>query len=153
RSLISSMFLFGVLVIGPAAFAQSPPLANSALQQMQAIANDKSSWNEAQQKLEPKLLYAARAAKGLPQVPGAQQLPQLYSNDLVNAAGQVRVDISTTDATGLTGVIQSLGGTVISSFPQYEAVRASLPVTALENLAANASVKSVRTADDGVGNK
>ena len=42
---------------------------------------------------------------------------------------------------------------MISSFPQYNAVRASLPVTALESLAAIPSVKSIRPADVPVNNR
>lgn len=123
-------------------------MSPQVFQQIQAIANDKAQRTPAQRKLGSDLIYAARAANGLPAVQGADalQLPPLYDRNIVDAGGSVLVDISTTDADALAGPIQQLGGSVMSSFPQYNFVRAKLPVTVLEALAANPSVRSIRTA-------
>src|SRR5262245_6837249 len=138
-------------------FAQDPPsgMSPEVAQQIQAIAIEKQQRTEAQKKIEPALLYAAREARGLPQFPNAPglRLPQLSASSAVDVDGQVLVDITTTGASALTEQIRSLGGSVISSLPDYNAVRAKLPITALENLAASPLVKSIKTAQEPVTNR
>lgn len=124
-------------------------MSPQVFQQIQAIANDKSQMTPAQKKLGSGLLQASQAANG--QSSGAAA--QLYDRNIVDAGGNVLVDIATTDAAGLAGPIQQLGGSVVSSFPQYNAVRARLPVTALETLAGNPSVRSIRGAEFPVNNR
>ena len=147
----SGTLAFMAVIFCAPAFAQNPPpgMSPQVLQQIQAIAGEKAQRTDAQKKIDSALLYAARAANGEPQFPNAPGLsfPQLSATNLVGPDGRVLVDIATTDASGLAGPIQSLGGSVISSFPPYNTVRASLPVTALESLAAIPSVKSIRPAD------
>ena len=46
--------------------------------------------------------------------------------------------------------IRSLGGTVINSVPKYRAIRARLPLSAVETLATLDAVKSIRPADEAV---
>jgi hypothetical protein len=129
-------------------FAQdiSSGMSPEVAQQIQAITNEKLQRTDAQKKIEPALLYAAREANGLPQFPNAPglRLPQLSAQGLVDTTGQILVDITTTGASGLEEQIRSLAGTVISSLPEYNAVRAKLPVTALESLAASPLVKTIK---------
>ena len=147
---------FAAALSGTVSFAQDTPsgMSNAVVQQIQAIVTDKMQRTDAQNKIEPALLYAARNALGLPQFPNA---PTLQLQDLsakVDTDGQVLVDIGTTTGAGaLADLISSLGGSVISSFPQYNAMRAKLPVTALETLAASPLVKNIRTAEEPVTNK
>jgi hypothetical protein len=151
-----TLAFMAVISCAPAFAQESPPgIGPQAAQQIQAIAGEKSQRTDAQKKIDSALLYAARAANGQPQFPNAPglTLPQLSASNLVGADGRVLVDIATTDAAGLAGPIQSLGGSVISSFPAYNAVRASLPVTVLESLSAVPSVKSIRPAEEPMNNR
>lgn len=120
-------------------------MSPQVFQQIQAIIKDKSQLTEAQQKLQFGLLQASRIAKGQPPVPGLDS--SLPVPNLVDNSGNTLVDIVTTDASGLVPKIQSLGGTVVSSFPQYNAVRANMPAAALEALAAEPSVKTIKPAE------
>jgi hypothetical protein len=140
----------------PAFAQQQPPgVSPQALQQMQAIAGEKRMRTDAQKKIDSALLFAARAANGQPQFPNAPgvTLPQLSATNLVGTDGRMLVDIATTDATGLAGTIQSLGGIVISSFPAFNSVRASIPAAALESLAAVPSVRNIRPAEEPTTNR
>ena len=49
--------------------------------------------------------------------------------------------------------IKALSGEVLSRFPQYEAIRARLPLTQIETLANLPDVKSIRPADEATTNK
>ena len=46
--------------------------------------------------------------------------------------------------------IRSLGGTVINSVPKYRAIRARLPLSAVEKLATLDAIQSIRPADQAV---
>lgn len=136
--------------ITPSAFAQSARggLSQQVFDQIEAYVSDKSKWSAAQKKLDPGLLYALRVAKGLPPLPGgAAPMPQTQADSMIDDSGNALVDITTTDAAGTVGRIKAAGGSVVSSFPQFNAVRAKVPVGALEDIAATASVKSIRPAE------
>lgn len=138
------------------AHAQTPPegMSPEVFTQIQAIFDDKATLTDAQKKLDSQLVYAARAARGQPAVRRlGGTSPQLHDSNLVDAAGFTTVDITTTDAAGLSSQIQLLGGTVISAFPQYNAVRASVPVALIEALAGDPSVKSIRAALEPMTNR
>ena len=49
--------------------------------------------------------------------------------------------------------IRDLGGTVISSVPKYQAIRAQLPLRAVERLAALDAIRTIRPADEAVTRK
>ena len=51
------------------------------------------------------------------------------------------------------GRIRALGGTVINSVPKYRAIRAQLPLVAVQPLAALSAVQSIRPADEAVTHK
>jgi hypothetical protein len=137
------------------ALAQDVPLSPNVLRQIQAMTNEKSQRTDAQKKIDSSVLHAARAANGEAPVPGAPDLSlsQLGADNLVQSDGRILVDITTTDAAGLAAQISSLGGNVVSALPQFDAVRASLPATIVETIAAAPSVKSIRKADEGYSNR
>ena len=60
---------------------------------------------------------------------------------------QVMVDIRADVLPAVLSRIQSLGGTVINSVPKYRAIRARLPIAAVEKLAALDAVQSIRPAE------
>ena len=60
----------------------------------------------------------------------------------------VTVDIRADVTKALLARIRVLGGTVINSVPKYRAIRAELPVVAIERLAALAAVQTIRPADE-----
>ena len=62
----------------------------------------------------------------------------------------VTVDIRTDVTDAVLARIRALGGTVLSSVPKYRAIRARLPLSALETLATLDAVQSIRPADQAI---
>jgi hypothetical protein len=141
RFLIGSLFTI-VLVDGQ-------EISQQALQQIQELTAEKLSRTPAQKKLDSQLHYAAMSARGRRLTPGVAALPQAFSALQSNASGNVLVDINATVTTQVLASIQAAGGAIVSSVPQYRAVRASVPLLSLETLASLGDVDSIRPADRG----
>ncbi len=65
----------------------------------------------------------------------------------------VTVDIRADVTPEVLGRIRALGGTVINSVPKYRAIRAQIPLVAVQPLAALSAVQSIRPADEAVVHK
>ena len=130
--------------------AQQLDIAPSALQQIEALLQEKASRTTAQRKIGSALLYALKQDR---QDALLQNLPELRSQVTVNLDGSVLVDINAEVNLQLLNHIQDLGGVVINEFPQYRAIRARIPLAALEALASEQEVRSIRPADRAVTNK
>ena len=66
---------------------------------------------------------------------------------------RVMVDIRADVTPTVLKRIRDLGGTVISSVPKYQAIRAQLPLRAVERLAALDAIRTIRPADEAVTRK
>ena len=124
-----------LLWVGPVR-AQSAPaqpggtLPQTTEQQIEALLIQKAQRTAAQRKLSSHLLDAWRTGRGQP------------------AADEwVTVDIRADVTPAVLERIETLGGTVLNSVPKYRAIRARLPLTALESLATLDAVQSIRPAD------
>ena len=151
-----------------------------AVRQIEALLAAKAQRTAAQRKVSSQLLNAAESAQ-LPETAESAQLPetatprqpapegiaqQLRGADA--AAGQqagnpdgapepeperVTVDIRADVTPAVLARIRTLGGTVIDSVPKYEAIRAQLPLRAMEMLAALDAIRTIRPADEAVTRK
>lgn len=109
--------------------------------QIEALRADKANWTKGQKKLDSQLIFAARLkATGIVHAAAPKLRPSLSSE----ADGRYTVEIKGTVTPGLLDAIKSAGGTVLSSFPSYHVVRASLPVEKLESIAARDDVVFIR---------
>ncbi|MFQ5429645.1 MAG: thrombospondin type 3 repeat-containing protein, partial [Phycisphaerae bacterium] len=124
-------------------------LQAGALQQIAAMEAEKASWTPVQQKITSKLLLASKRSLGQPTVAG---LPVLRQTIFPDAAGAVLVDIRADVTDALLARIGALGGQVVSSYPKFNAIRARVPLTQVQALAAEAAVRSIRPADQAVTN-
>ena len=115
----------------------------------------------AQQKLNSQLQDALRAPLQKPTVAGTSRL-QATDPDAKNEREateadakneRVMVDIRTDVTPTVLKRIRDLGGTVISSVPKYQAIRAQLPLRAVERLAALDAIRTIRPADEAVTRK
>lgn len=100
-------------------------------QQVRMVADDKASRTPAQRKISSELLGLQGKRGGIELQPD----------------GTVSVDIKATVTDTLLKRIEALGGIVMSSFPQYQAIRARIPATRLEALADSPDVRFIRPAD------
>ena len=106
------------------------PLPRTIERQIEVLLAEKAQRTPAQRKLSSHLLDAWRAVQGQPAVDAL-----------------VTVDIRADVTPAVLERIRALGGTVLSSVPQYRAIRARLPLSALEPLATLDAVQLVRPAD------
>ena len=114
----------------PRAVEEPPDRAN---QQIEAQMEAKAQRTPAQRKVSSQLLDAWRTLRGQPV-----------------ADERVTVDIRADVTPEVLARIRALGGTVINSVARYRAIRAQLPLSAVEKLAALDAVQSIRAGDEGV---
>lgn len=121
-----------------------------AWQQMAALEAEKMRRNPAQQKMDSQLVYASRMELGQSI---AENLPiqrvELDRDD----QGRVLVDIKAGVTDDLLESIRARGGLMVNSFPQYHSIRASLPLSAVEAIAAHAEVGFIAPAARAILNR
>ena len=113
------------------------PLA--AVRRIESEMAEKARRTPAQRKIGTHLLDALRG----PAVPRGLD---------ADGTGRVLVDITAEVSPALLGRVADLGGTVVDSVARYRAVRARLPLQALEALAAEDAVVLIEPADIAVAN-
>lgn len=117
-------------------------------EQIRQISVEKQSWTPEQQKLSPHLLFAAKELRG-------EAYPKLGPSpvDTVGVVGgQVLVDIKATVSDELLDEIRTLGGSVLVSVPNFDGIRARMPVDKLEELASDSRVRAIDPAWGAVTN-
>ena len=155
RTAARSMGLLGavvavgaVLVWADLLHAQSSPKPTG--QSITSLLAAKARRTPAQRKVSSHLLDAAASA----QASGDAGRQARGDADAADAKEEVvTVDIRADVTVAVLARIRALGGTVINSVPKYRAIRAELPVTAIERLAALPAVQTIRPADEAVTRK
>ena len=115
---------------------ESPGTAN---RQIAAQLAAKAKRTPAQRKVSSQLLDARRAADARRQAEGESVEDEM-----------VMVDIRADVTPAVLARIRALGGTVINSVARYRAIRARLPLAAVEKLATLDAIQSIRPADQAV---
>ena len=153
---------------GVPAFADGPP-QGTADRQIEALLASKEQRTPAQRKVSSQLLNTASNSQ-LAEAAGSRQPPeaegsrqprgtvasarqQAVGPDSVAELELVTVDIRANVTAAVLARIRALGGTVINSVPKFRAIRAQLPLTAVEPLAALRAVQFIRPADEAVTRK
>ena len=158
-------------------FADDPP-TEEADRQIGEVLAGKSQRTPAQRKISSQLLDAgsnarlagADGSEQPPEAVGSRQPPkadgsrqprgsvasalqQAADPDAVAEPELVTVDIRANVTPAVLARIRALGGTVINSVPEYRAIRAQIPLAAVERLASLDAVESIRPADEAVTRK
>ena len=136
-----------LLLVEPVRAQSSGKLPEPVGRSIQVLLAQKAQRTPAQRKLSSQLLDAAESA----QASGSGARRQARDADAKDEV--VTVDIRADVTPAVLARIRALGGTVINSVPKYRAIRAELPVTAIERLAALAAVQTIRPADEAVTRK
>ena len=138
-----------VLLIAPSAVAARPAgagqPASSAPRRASDALLDRSDWSPARRKLDTALADVVSAAEA---GPTGHAAIRRNGAPVASTAGRVSIDITADVDRDLLTRIASLGGSVVSSYPQYDAVRADVPVASLEALAADARIRAVVPAEE-----
>ena len=119
-------------------------LAPELIAQIEAILAEKAQWTPAQQKVGSKLLQARKIQRGEPIADGVVLRESPVD---VGSGGTVTVDVKGEVTPEVLERIDALGGAVVNSVPQYDAIRAELPLAAVEGLAELDSVHSIHPAE------
>lgn len=124
-------------------FGADGGISLQARKQIAALEAEKSRRTPAQLKMDSQLIYAGRMERGLAVAEGvAAQRVDLDRDE----ESRVLVDIRATVSPDLLEAIRVAGGNVASSFPEYRAIRATLPLSVVEGLAARPDVSFVEPA-------
>jgi Proprotein convertase P-domain/Subtilase family/Immunoglobulin domain len=138
---------FGLaLLTGPAALGAPAPknsLGARALEEIRLLQEQKASRTAAQKKLDSQLLYGLEELRHGYAVNGLGAFKAVLARQ---SDGRVLVDIDAQAAPKLLDFIRQNGGSVLSSFPRYQAIRAQIPLELSEALAQRPEVRSVRPA-------
>src|SRR5690349_8591896 len=146
----SALVIFTVSEFFPrrALAQQDSGISDSALQQIATIVELKRNFTDAQKKLDSSLVFAVKAASGelagtnIEGIGGAgTDLPaETTTVSPPDLQTTVTVDIHGTVSQSLLDAIAAVNGTVVSQFPMFGSIRASLPLGALESIAGHADV-------------
>ena len=124
-------------------------VSESALKQIATLQSEKAKRSPVQEKIDSQILYANKMRLGLPIADGVPtQRVDLDKDD----QGRVLVDIKADVTDALLQYIKTLGGNVVNDFPQYQAIRAGVPLRNIEDLAARTEVKFVEPAVRAMNN-
>jgi Subtilase family len=119
-------------LVGSILVLASPLAAESlnarAAEQIRSLSEWKASWSPTEQRINSQLLAAARMARGLPITAAVPTLPGAWNTVRLDAMGTVEVDIKADVTAALLSSLKGLEAQVKSSFPQYRAIRARLPL-------------------------
>jgi len=134
--------LSGLLMLsGLAAFGQE--IGPGALQQIGAITAAKANATQAQKKLDSNLMFSAMAARN---DPALFPVKALIPKSGAGAGGNVEVEIYGNVTPALLDAVTAAGGSVLYRSPRSGILQASLPLGAMETVAARADVKTIQTA-------
>jgi Subtilase family/PEP-CTERM motif len=135
-------FLFGQGTIDP-----------NAVNQIGALLQEKENRTSDQQKLDSQLWYALQASRGQMVAGVSDVYATAVDTVQANVSGYARVDISALVSVDLLNQIAALGGTVTYSSAQLQSISATIPLTALEQLAANSTVYHIAPAARSATNR
>jgi subtilase family protein/proprotein convertase P-domain-containing protein len=124
-------------------------LSIEAQRQISALLAEKQSRTPEQRKISAHLLNAMRAHRGLAMTQGGEVRALNSAMTMVkpNSDGQVLVNIKGAVTKEMAMTIEKLGGVVENASVTAGVIRALVPLNALEELAGNPNVKSIKSAN------
>ena len=137
------------------ALAQPQTLSDEARRQIRTLQDEKESRTPVQRKMDSQLIYAVKQGRALRHLTSgaewqaiAVNVPLLKHGAKIQADGRVLVDLKANVTEQLLQNIRDAGGEIVSSHPQFHAVRALVPLAQIEILAASPDVNFIRPADE-----
>ncbi|MGE0882269.1 MAG: S8 family serine peptidase [Blastocatellales bacterium] len=122
-----------------------PQITREAMRQIEALIKEKESRTPDQQKIDSQLLYKLRQKRGQSAAPGVRSLIVGVEED---NDGRVLLDIRAKVTREVVESIKLYGGEIVSAHRQFNAIRAKLPLDALETIASLSEVSFIRPAEE-----
>ncbi len=138
--LVLILLLAGVTAAAGQEF--SAEAANNFAVQAQILMSEKDARTPVHRKINSNILRHLQI-KVLKLKP--ETLPKFQTNIELTDRNEILTDIKATVSDSLLADIKAKGGTIIKQFPQYHAIRALIPITAIEVLAAHPDVEFIDT--------
>lgn len=148
-----SRLLFPLALLGASVLASAqaiPSQTGTDAKQARLTANDirdmgelvklKKSWTPIQRKIDSGLIFTAMMRRGQSIT---EHVRVLHPNIPVDETGRVTVDLDANVTSWLLQRLQLAGGVVVNSVPRFHAVRAQLPLSSLEAVAAFPEVRHI----------
>ena len=130
-------------------WAREPQLISKASHQKGTLLCGKAARTPAQKKISSLLLYELKKRRG---EAISHEFETLETDVMVDSNGQTLVDIKAEVNETVLSRIQALGGKVISSFAQYQAIRVRIPIEKIGVLAELPEVIAIRPAERPITN-
>jgi hypothetical protein len=145
-------FSFAIPAVATAQIPPPPadPPESSAAAQISALIEVKKNLTPAQRKIDSSLLMAVKRQQGDAIF---HRLPDFRVSATPTEEGLIEVDLRARVDDGLLAAIEATGGSIVNSHPRYRAVRAWIPLHAVETIAALPQVTNIRPADLATTNK
>src|SRR5262249_37974814 len=124
-------------------------ISETALRQIEALMQEKESRTPEQKKIDSQLLYRLKQKRSGRIAPGVENLVIGVQE---GADGRALLDIRAKVTPEVLEAIRQAGGEVVSAHEQFDAIRAKLPLDALETVAGLDEIKFIRPADEGMTN-
>jgi hypothetical protein len=122
------------------------PIAQSALDQITALLQEKDARSSTERKLSSQLMYALHAGQGRVSPPIAKLYANAREAIAPGGADSAKLTINARVTVTLLKQIEALGGTLIYTAPARQTVTANMPLAAIETLAANPNVFRIAAA-------
>ncbi|GAB4197993.1 MAG: hypothetical protein Tsb002_32600 [Wenzhouxiangellaceae bacterium] len=132
-----------MLYSGIAISSTNTSISDTALLQINAFIEEKQRRTPAQKKLASNLLYASYRHQGL----HPELLLSLRDSITLDDDGMVLVDINARVSAELIEHIKAHGGQSVIAHRRFNAIRAALPMDALEDIASHDQIDFMRPAD------
>jgi hypothetical protein len=141
---VSALIVAGSVALtaptGATTAPSGPRLSTKLSAQLDALDAEKAGRTPAQRKIDSHLLFAEKKARGVAFPPNFPDIPTDIS---VDARGQVVVEVTGQLTTGVLRALQGAGGHVVQQVPGAHTLRARVPLTEVEALAASPDVRFV----------
>lgn len=147
RARVARYLLVSGTALGAAGPAEAQTPSPELLRQLAVMDQEKAQRTPAQRKLDSQLIFAMKRRRNDPML---TSMPQLRIGAEVRSDGATLVDLQGTVTPGVTAAIRRAGGRVVSSHPDAGALRAWIPVMALEAIAARSDVRWIGPAFEHV---
>ena len=145
-----AIFIFaGVLVYPVPSYGKAMILGSKAKQEIHSLLQEKMHRTPVQKKMSSRLLHMKKMRRR-EQI--TQNVVALRTGVKIARDGTTEIDIRGHVSESVLAQIEGLGGDIINSFPQYDAIRARLPFDRIEDVANLPQVEFIRPADEMITN-
>ena len=135
--------LLSFVAIPDSGFARGP-LKAEARRQIDRLLHEKRGRSRVERKLSSRLVLTLKKRRGHRI---ARDLPSLRGRVSVDRSGLTLVDIRGSASDAMARRVEALGGRVVNRIPRFGAMRARVPIDAVDQLAAESGVQSIVPAE------